>query len=356
MSASRSASCCTFTFSDGRHCRTPRQPGHPLFCCFHARKLEQSHITDQLGRELARFFSRDYLSACDLNAALARLFTATARGHVPPKTTRALAYLAQVMVQTLRLAEHEYINAFSTDGWRRSIRSSVHSNSGFPSPAAPPCSAGFTPASSSSATSARPIPPRVATPQNAPPSTQPAAPLPPHRTVVAGLQTGSAPIVSSGLPRRPASVVARLQPGSSPSPSQAPQPDSQPPITSSNQPRLFPHPLPPLNLNSNNSSPPNSHFPHRRCRNHPLRYHQLQSPMSQSPNLFLLPFPRSKRARPLLPQAALLPSTMTTIATTTSRVSSLLPLCGGESGAPGSSASRGSTRNPCRTNTSAAAP
>jgi hypothetical protein len=42
MSTNRSkdrASLCSFTFADGRHCRIPRQVGHPYLCAFHARKL-----------------------------------------------------------------------------------------------------------------------------------------------------------------------------------------------------------------------------------------------------------------------------------------------------------------------------
>jgi len=141
MSNVRSTSLCTFTFSDGRRCRTLRQSGHPLFCSFHARRQDRSNSAETLGREFAHFFSGKYLSACDLNTALAKLFTATVRGHVPPKTTRTLAYLAQVMVQCIHLTGNEYSGAFGGDGWRNSIRSSVNANSGSAptqSPAAPP--------------------------------------------------------------------------------------------------------------------------------------------------------------------------------------------------------------------------
>jgi len=112
MSATRSASLCTYTFSDGRRCRTLRQSGHPLFCSFHARRHDRANAAETLGREFAHFFSGRYLSACDLNAALGRLFAATVRGHVPAKTTRSLAYLAQVMVQWIHLTGHEFSGTF----------------------------------------------------------------------------------------------------------------------------------------------------------------------------------------------------------------------------------------------------
>jgi len=37
MSTNRSkdrSSLCSFTFVDGRHCRIPRQAGHPYLCAF----------------------------------------------------------------------------------------------------------------------------------------------------------------------------------------------------------------------------------------------------------------------------------------------------------------------------------
>src|SRR5262245_17813519 len=100
MSTSRPASCCTFTFSDGRCRRTPRQSGHPMFCCFHARKQAQSQAADQLGGDFLFLLSGDHISACDLAAALSRLFAAVARGNIKPRTASTLAYLAQTLLLT----------------------------------------------------------------------------------------------------------------------------------------------------------------------------------------------------------------------------------------------------------------
>jgi hypothetical protein len=121
---------CTFTFSDGRKCRTPRQPavagqpGHPHLCFFHARKEAQARAADEAGRDVSSFLSGSYLSACDLSSALGRLFAAVAQGHVKPRTAATLAYLGQTLVQTIPIAQDEYINAFGTDGWREAVRSS----------------------------------------------------------------------------------------------------------------------------------------------------------------------------------------------------------------------------------------
>ncbi len=59
------ASLCSFTFADGRQCRTPRFSGHPRLCCFHARKEAQAQAADSLGPDISYRFSGSYLSACD---------------------------------------------------------------------------------------------------------------------------------------------------------------------------------------------------------------------------------------------------------------------------------------------------
>jgi hypothetical protein len=100
-----------FYFSDGRRCRTPRTANHSHFCFDHAQK--EARATETLGKELAYFFSADYLSACDLSAALARLIPAVVRGDIKPRTARTVAYPAQTLLQSIRLAQHEYINAFA---------------------------------------------------------------------------------------------------------------------------------------------------------------------------------------------------------------------------------------------------
>src|SRR5713101_9518330 len=130
-------SLCSFTFSDGRRCRTPRIRNHPRFCFYHAQKESRARAADNLGKDLAYFFSGDYLSACDLSTALARLIPAVVRGDVKPKTARTVAYLVQTLMQAIHISQHEYINAFGTDGWRKSVRNSVNGNHDYRFPPEP---------------------------------------------------------------------------------------------------------------------------------------------------------------------------------------------------------------------------
>src|SRR5438309_4253507 len=95
LSSKDRVSLCTFTFSDGRRCRTPRNRDNPHFCFDHAQKEAHSHAAQTLGKDLAYFFSGDYLSACDLSTALARLIPAVVRGDVKPRAARTVAYLAK---------------------------------------------------------------------------------------------------------------------------------------------------------------------------------------------------------------------------------------------------------------------
>src|SRR5438309_8428 len=85
-------SLCRFTFTDGRCCRTPRTSSHPHFCYDHAQKEARACAAETLGKDLAFFFSGDYLSANDLSTALARLIPAVVQGHVKPRPASTLAY------------------------------------------------------------------------------------------------------------------------------------------------------------------------------------------------------------------------------------------------------------------------
>ena len=103
---------------------------HPHLCYDHARKESHARAAEQIGRDVSYFFSGRYLSACDLTAVLARLFSAAAAsGELKPKT-RLHSRLPppSLAPRPSTLAQHEYINAFGTDAWRDAIHTSVESN------------------------------------------------------------------------------------------------------------------------------------------------------------------------------------------------------------------------------------
>src|SRR5260370_28939558 len=108
----RSANLCAFTFADGRQCRTPRCSGHLHLCYFHAQKEAESLAAQQVGKDISRFLPTKLLTACDLGVAMSRLFCAVAQGQVKPKVAGTLAYLAQTMLQSIPIAQDEYIHSF----------------------------------------------------------------------------------------------------------------------------------------------------------------------------------------------------------------------------------------------------
>ena len=115
------APLCTFTFADGRRCKSPRHAGDSEFCYFHARRELQRLAAQNAGNYVAAGVSTDYVSACALNGSLGRLFRAVACGQINPKTAHTLAYLAQVMAQTLPMAEHEFAYTFGRQPLRTTL-------------------------------------------------------------------------------------------------------------------------------------------------------------------------------------------------------------------------------------------
>lgn len=219
-------SLCLFTFADGRRCRTPRISSHPHFCFDHAQKEARARATETLGKDLAYFFSGDYLSACDLSAALARLIPAVLRGDVKPRTARTVAYMVQTLLQAIHISEQEYINAFGTGDWRKAIRNSINGNHDYLFPPAPKPEKSESPQPQPQPRS-QPQPVQPQTQEPAKPQTEapqpgqsPHTPLPPTsdefvQHVVAGLQTvASAPTLSPTSAPSPQTPTAQTAPSS----------------------------------------------------------------------------------------------------------------------------------------------
>ena len=158
---------CVFSFADGRQCRTPRRTGHPHLCYFHAQKEAEALAAKQAGEDISSFLSTNLLSACDLSSAMARLFSAVAQGQIKPKVASTLAYLSQTMIQSIPIAQHEYCEAFSSDAWRRAIRSSFTPSAPVSKPASQPAPPAPLPASQVPPhLTSQPAPPAVPNPIN----------------------------------------------------------------------------------------------------------------------------------------------------------------------------------------------
>jgi hypothetical protein len=233
---------CTFTFADGRCCRTPRHAVHSPYCFFHARKLAQARAAEELGRDIAAQFSSAYLSANDLSFVLGRLFAAAAQGHIKPKTAATLAYLGQVLLQTIRLSQDEFISAFGSEFWRTQIRASFAQASivpvnppirpSTPPPTPPPPPTQSQPESQSPSSVAQAHQPAAAQPApsspSSPPTLQPKEP--PSATRELQPTTNEPPSCPTASPCNPASSTKNEQ--EPPPVKTEPPSDSRPPVHS----------------------------------------------------------------------------------------------------------------------------
>ena len=247
LTAKDRAPLCLFSYEDGRRCRTPRIASHPHFCFHHAQKESQSQATESLAKDLDYFFSGDYLSACDLSTALGRLVPAVIRGHIKPRLARTVAYMLQTQLQAIHLAQHEYINAFGTDGWRHAVRTSVDANYGRVSAPDPddadPDAAEPAPTAPVGAGLARPVAPRATSENAGPVHPEPrrvrpnAASQPTPNTRPTPTQAEAALAIARNLfPERPA-------PTQSETPAAASAPPTNP--ATPTQPAQPTHPTPP---------------------------------------------------------------------------------------------------------------
>jgi hypothetical protein len=225
LTAKDRVSLCLFTFTDGRRCRTPRTGNHPHFCFYHSQKEAQARAAESLAKDLANFFSGDYLSACDLSTALARLIPAVIRGDIKPRLARTVAYMFQTQLQAIHLSQHEYINAFGTDGWRKAVRTSVNVNYDYRFPPDPD-------AAEPKPEQAAPPPPQESEDQEQAPALQaptprtptssPHANSPANRSAVANTQ----PPRSNSVPTQPVGPTASPSTHITQSPSFATQPSA----------------------------------------------------------------------------------------------------------------------------------
>jgi len=125
-----------FSFADGRRCQMPPSADDMGLCYFHAKKHRDHLNAQEAGQQINEFLGSDILTACDLTAALATLFSATSLGLIKPKTTIALTYLGQLMLQTQKLAKTEFLQSFD-DRWPKIVKESIVFNGPAPQPESP---------------------------------------------------------------------------------------------------------------------------------------------------------------------------------------------------------------------------
>ena len=127
---------CHFTYADGRRCTLPQFPDDMGLCYHHGDQYRASLQSKEAGRQVSEFLSADILTACDLSRTLSALFSATAQGYLQPKVASSLGYIAQLMLQTQKLAKQEYLEAFD-DPWPKVVADGAAFNDPEPEPDEP---------------------------------------------------------------------------------------------------------------------------------------------------------------------------------------------------------------------------
>ena len=118
---------CTYTTSDGRHCRMFRSADHPDLCDHHAQKelrsLDRAVILPLAAQLLGPL--KDFRSAAAINAAVGNAFVQLADGRLDPRRAAVLAYMAQLLFQTLRKVSWEEVDSSPSPNLERALKATI---------------------------------------------------------------------------------------------------------------------------------------------------------------------------------------------------------------------------------------
>jgi hypothetical protein len=117
---------CHFSFADGRRCRMLRHPDHPGLCPFHSREERQRIESERIGTELAATLTGHFYTATDVNHVLGKVFTALAQDRISIKKARALAYLGQLMLQSIPAVKDETKFKYTFESWDHMLKNAIH--------------------------------------------------------------------------------------------------------------------------------------------------------------------------------------------------------------------------------------
>jgi hypothetical protein len=131
---------CTHIRADGKRCALPRAANHDSLCLHHLRLADDYAPAQDPGADalVARKLGSltDLKTRTAVNDALAKLFTLRARKLISARDTAILAYIAQLLLQTLPGVQHEYTQVHEFGGWDLILRKALE-HAGIPAPPEP---------------------------------------------------------------------------------------------------------------------------------------------------------------------------------------------------------------------------
>ncbi len=112
---------CRYRSADGRRCRMPCAPGHHSLCLPHQQRREKESDAEALAAELLGPFA-EFNTATAVNHALGKLFSLAAQGRIAPRNAAVLAYIGQLLLNSLGAVRHEAQLARGHDQWHGHLR------------------------------------------------------------------------------------------------------------------------------------------------------------------------------------------------------------------------------------------
>ncbi len=115
------AAHCTYRSPSGRRCRLPRADSQSALCLRHAKLEQQSRDVSQTAAEL-QTLTGEFKTATDVNHVLGKLFTLLSNDRIPPRKGAVLAYVGQLIVQTLPGVKREIQNVQGLSAWDQTVQ------------------------------------------------------------------------------------------------------------------------------------------------------------------------------------------------------------------------------------------
>ena len=114
---------CRYKTADGRRCTMLKMDDHPSLCYTHWRQqLVQTESYDHEGAAAELLGSiEDFNTATAVNQALGRLFALLARNRIPPRNAAILAYIGQLLLNSLPAVDRETMRAEGLPGWEQTL-------------------------------------------------------------------------------------------------------------------------------------------------------------------------------------------------------------------------------------------
>ena len=114
---------CRYKTADGRRCTMLRMSDHPSLCYTHWRQqLVQTESYDHEGAAAELLGSiEDFNTATAVNQVLGRLLALLARNRIPPRNAAILAYICQLLLNSLPAVDKETMRAEGLPGWEQTI-------------------------------------------------------------------------------------------------------------------------------------------------------------------------------------------------------------------------------------------